>query len=293
MMPEHPTSIFIWTYINALRGVKLVGRETEEDKGAEDEQQILLSSLPEPIQAKFLETRGKMRAILDSAETQMLEEKLSKLVSAGSLEPEEAEAKMKAARKGKPVIPGAMQPAAPGTLAINDLNGPSPNVFGASNGDMSPDTTGYADDNPQDAPDNDPTAISVSRVQLQRMLEEDFGMAEICGTERAVDLVRRFRVDQSGVDPYEAVAQLQAAVTNKLKELEEKGVRLTFNETEMLKSVSQELHSALTESQKEWRAELLTIMQMSNLLTNALVELTRKLEAVQKNHNDLAMKAKN
>lgn len=93
------------------------------------------------------------------------------------------------------------------------------------------------------------------------MLEDDPVLQEICGAERAVDVVRRFNVDQSGVDPYEAVAQLQASVAQKLEDLEQRGMDLTFDEMETLKTVSQELHSALTESQKEWRAELLTVMQ--------------------------------
>merc|ERR1712039_141482 len=139
--------------------------------------------------------------------------------------------------------------------------------------------------------EEDPSVIVVSRVQLQRMLEDDPSLIEICGTTRAVDVVRRFRVDQSGVDPYEAVAQLQANVTKKLAEIEAHGATLTFDEMALLRSVSQELHSALTESQKEWRAELLTVMQMANLLSNALIMLTRQIEKVQLNHNHLAMKA--
>merc|ERR1719282_1831465 len=53
-------------------------------------------------------------------------------------------------------------------------------------------------------PDN--AALQVGRVQLQRMLEDDAILQEVCGAERAVDVVRRFRVEQSGIDPYEAVA---------------------------------------------------------------------------------------
>lgn len=137
----------------------------------------------------------------------------------------------------------------------------------------------------------DTSALQVGRVQLQRMLEDDAILQEVCGADRAVDVVRRFRVDQSGIDPYEAVAQLQASVAKKLDELEARGMDLTFDEMETLKTVSQELHSALTESQKEWRAELLTVMQMASLLSTSLIQLTRQMEKVQLNHNSLAMKA--
>jgi len=138
--------------------------------------------------------------------------------------------------------------------------------------------------------EEDTRAIMVSRVQLQRMLEDDEVLCNICGTNRAIDVVRRFRVDFSGVDPYEAVADLQASVAKKLQELEEQGMNLSFDEMQTLKTVSQELHSALTEAQKEWRAELLSVLQMSSLLSVTLIELTKKIERVQMNHNALSAK---
>ena len=67
------------------------------------------------------------------------------------------------------------------------------------------------------------------------------------------------------------------------------GAGLGFDEMETLKIMSQELHNALTESQKEWRGELLSILQMASLLSNALIELTKKLEQVQTNHTELAI----
>jgi len=139
--------------------------------------------------------------------------------------------------------------------------------------------------------DEDPDGIVVKRVQLQRMLEDYPVLAEICGTTRAVDVVRRFHVDHSGLDPYEAVARLQASVADKLKELERQGMDLSFDEMEALKTVSQELHTALTESQKDWRAELLSVLQMASLLSKALIDFTAQLAKVQYNHNELQKKA--
>jgi len=77
----------------------------------------------------------------------------------------------------------------------------------------------------------------------------------------------------------------------KLKDLEDKGMDLSFDQMEALKTVSQELHSALTESQKEWRSELLSVLQMASLLSKALIDLTTQLAKVQQNHNALEQKA--
>merc|ERR1719321_1960515 len=130
--------------------------------------------------------------------------------------------------------------------------------------------------------------LKMSRVQLQRMLGEDPILREICDTEKAIDIMRRFQVDTADIDPYEAVANLQHRVAQMIAELEgQPGHNLTFDELETLKTVSSELHSALTESQREWRTELLSVMQMASLLSKALVDLTRKMEQVQLNHNHL------
>lgn len=116
-------------------------------------------------------------------------------------------------------------------------------------------------------------------------------LRHICDTDRAIDIIRQFRVDQSDTDPYEAVAKLQANVAKKLEELKDgPGNVLSFDELETLRTVSSELHNALTESQKEWRSELLSVMQMASLLSKALVDLTRQLAQVQSYHNDLTTK---
>mmetsp|Transcript_26106 Transcript_26106/g.53687 ORF Transcript_26106/g.53687 Transcript_26106/m.53687 type:complete len:663 (+) Transcript_26106:3-1991(+) len=263
----NPTSVFLWTYFNALKGVKLVGRETDEDKGEPDEQQIALTSLPEAVAQKYIETKRKMESILDSADAEMEERRLQRLRERGDLDmPTPTNDMNQAALEGPQ-----------GNLMLTDQEGaPQP-----------PAAQGM----PPAPPPEDPNAFIVKRVQLQRMLDDDVVLQEICGTNRSVDVVRRFRVDQSGTDPYSAVATLQKMVAGKLEELEENGMDLTFDEMETLKSVSTELHSALTESQKEWRAELLTVMQMASLLSQSLIELTRRLETIQLNHNNLATRA--
>jgi len=266
----NPTSVFLWTYFNALKGIKLVGKESDEDKGERDEQQIALTSLPEAVAQKYIETKRRMDAILESAEGEMEERRLQRLRERGDLDMPPATVSFE-----KDPNQAALQGPG-GNMMLTDQEGPPqpPKLDGS----------------PQPPPE-DPNAFVVKRVQLQRMLDDDPVLQAICGTGRSVDVVRRFRVDQSGTDPHSAVATLQKMVAKKLEELEEEGMDLTFDEMETLKSVSTELHSALTESQKEWRAELLTVMQMASLLSQSLIELTRRLETIQLNHNNLATRA--
>jgi len=271
----NPTIIFLWTYINALKGVKLVGKETHEDIGDPEDQIIALSSLPESVAVQYMVTRKYMEKMIMGAMDQIEEEKLQRKRENGFpiTEDDEFHAKQKA-------MEGARRIGVSGdTLALADM----------SQEDI--ELQEYGEDPAKAATSADMKGILVSRVQLQRMLEDDSRLVEVCSTHKAVEVMRRFRVDQSGEDPYEVVARLQASVTEKLKELEEQGVGLEFNEMETLRVMSQELHSALTESQKEWRAELLSVLQMASLLSTALIDLTKKLEQVQVNHTELAIRA--
>lgn len=245
----NPMLIFLWTYINALRCVKLVGKESEEDRGGAQEQEIQLNALPEAIQVRFVEQRRKMLALVASVQAKLDEEER---------------------KRNNPELYNT-------TMSgddDDDIHPPTPRIL-----------------SPQ-APDEDLQHMVVKRVQLQRMLEDDPVMREICNADKAVDVIRRFRVDAlGGADPYEAVARLQASIAEKLQELEDRGMDLSFDEMETLKTVSSELHAALTESQKEWRSELLSVLQMASLLSKALIDLTNQLAKVQTNHNDLATRA--
>jgi hypothetical protein len=249
-----PTSIFLWTYFNSLRAVKLVGKETEEVKGLPDEQSIPFTSLPEAVSSRYLETKERMTNILMNAEMEIENARLARLRAQG----------------------------------LEDTAAAQPRISLAHMLEDSPND--YAGKTAEEAIQEEMASITVKRVQLQRMLEDDPVLREICGTDRAIDVMRRFRVQESGVDPYEAVQALQAKITKLLAEIESKGMKLSFNEMDTLQTVSTELHSALTDSQKEWRAELLSVLQMATLLSKALVTLTRKIEMVQMNHKECAQR---
>lgn len=256
-----PTIIFIWTYLNALKGVKLVGKERNEDIGGPEDQIIALSSLPEPVATRYYRMKRKMEKIRDAALDRLEDLRRQKLIEAG-IGLEQIEDTRRSGRRSS-------------QLALAD-------------GDGVP----HQDDEDDRIPTSSEMAtIIVNRVQLQRMLDEDPRLAEICSSDKAVDVVRRFRVDQTGDDPFEVVARLQASVAEKLNAIESIGTDLAFDEVETLRVMSQELHSALTESQKEWRAELLSVLQLASLLSNALIDLTKKIEQVQLNHTELAIRA--
>jgi hypothetical protein len=243
-----------------------VGKESEEDKGGPDEQTIALSNLPEAIASRYLETKREMESIMNDAQGELDAIKRAKTDIADEEEFETTTTSgFQAAIKDQPASEAGTQ---------DDMN---------------------SVDSAQDAANlqEELQGTVVKRVQMQRMLDDDPVLVEICGTSRAIEIMRRFRVDAGSIDPYAAVAQLQANVAKKLKEIEESGHghKLDFDELETLRTVSQELHSALTDSQKEWRQELLSVLQMATLLSVALKSLTERMELIQLHHRELASKA--
>jgi len=261
--PGDPLKAFLYTYWNALKGVKLVGHEVEDDKGEPDEQWIPLACLPEALSKRYLEEEDRMRQIVDEAEYEVYQHKQARLADQARAD---GMAGIPGQSSGAPALPAI--PTQDTLRAIRDCR-PS----------EMPATV---------APPRKEENVTVSRVQLQRMLDDDPVLQGVCGTSRAVDIVRRFRVDDSAADPYEAVTKLQAAVVKKLTELEEQSSTLGFNEFDTLRAVATELHSAVTDAQKEWRAELMSVLQMADLLSHTLIDLTGKLAEVQTNHRQMS-----
>merc|ERR1740121_1936001 len=58
-----------------MKGIRLVGKETEDDQGGPDEQEVSLTSLPEAVQRQYLEEKERMERILHNAEATQRQEK--------------------------------------------------------------------------------------------------------------------------------------------------------------------------------------------------------------------------
>jgi len=286
-----PTMVFLWTYWNALKGVKLVGKELVPEMGEPDEQRIRLTSLPEAIQVRYLDTKRRMEQLLTSASSEIAAKTKAQMLSTGGQVTTTQSMALQDSKGSALALQDSQASQGPRTagLALQDSQGPRGTAQARQEEPPRPPSSRPVTSPPP--PAEEACNLFVHRVQIQRMLDDDPVIQEICGCDRAVDVIRRFRVDNSGIDPYEAIAQLQKSVAKKLAELEANGLELSFDEMETLKQVSTELHNALTESQKEWRQELVSVMQMASLLSSSLIDLTKRMEAVQQNHTSLVLQA--
>jgi len=127
----------------------------------------------------------------------------------------------------------------------------------------------------------------ISRLQLQRLMDDSPEIQDILGARRAIDVIRRFRAD-SGPDPYNEITRMQENVIIKLDHLEKIGLHLEFQEIESLKMVSNGLNDALTEVQNQWRSELTQLLESCSSISNHLIDLTDRMAAVTEKHNEIA-----
>ena len=132
-----------------------------------------------------------------------------------------------------------------------------------------------------------PNTNFISRLQLQRLMDDSPEIQEILGAKRAIDVIRRFRAD-AGPDPYTEITRMQENVIIKLDALEKIGLHLEFKEVESLKMVSNGLNDALTEVQNQWRYELTQLLESCSSISNHLIDLTDRMAACTEKHNEIA-----
>jgi hypothetical protein len=134
----------------------------------------------------------------------------------------------------------------------------------------------------------------ISRIQIQRLLDEDETLQHVLGTGKAIDVIRRFSVPEfrhSNEEVFDEVTILQQNVFTKLEEYDGADSKLEFGCIDTLKLVTTGLHDALTDIQNQWRNELTYVLESTNNLASILTDMTRKMEKVQQNHTTIVHEA--
>merc|ERR550537_285787 len=134
--------------------------------------------------------------------------------------------------------------------------------------------------------DIDPKAAQeeISRLQLQRLMDEDETMCLLLGTGRAIDVIRKFKFGDEGND---AVTKLQETVYHKLDTLEKAGLDMNSREVPAVRELSDQMNEAFNEVQNQWRQELTSLLEAASVLSEGLIELTQGIEKVQLNHSEI------
>jgi len=134
--------------------------------------------------------------------------------------------------------------------------------------------------------DIDPKAAQeeISRLQLQRLMDEDETMCLLLGTRRAIDVIRKFKFGDEGSD---AVTKLQETVYHKLDTLEKAGLDMNSREVPAVRELSDQMNEAFNEVQNQWRQELTSLLEAASVLSEGLIELTQGMERVQLYHSEI------
>merc|ERR1719353_172222 len=134
--------------------------------------------------------------------------------------------------------------------------------------------------------DIDPNAAQeeISRLQLQRLMDEDETMCLLLGTRRAIDVIRKFKFGDEGSD---AVTKLQETVYHKLDTLEKAGLDMNSREVPAVRELSDQMNEAFNEVQNQWRQELTLLLESASVLSEGLIELTQGMERVQLYHSEI------
>jgi len=138
---------------------------------------------------------------------------------------------------------------------------------------------------------------TISRMQLQRLMDEDNSMPLLLGETKAVNVIRKFRrklPDEEEEDPSDeesaenrAVKKTQADVFGRIDALERVNQEQELPKIPQIVAMTEEMSHALSEVQNQFRVQLTGIIEATANLFEHLVELTQGVDAVRNNHEEV------
>jgi len=152
----------------------------------------------------------------------------------------------------------------------------------------------------------------ITRVQLQRLMDEDKAIRLLLGTGKARDVIKKFKHngDSDGenvsldsadkrynealmattdVDDVtmEAIHGLQETVFSRLEKLEKSGLDVDATEVPQIKFISNQLADLFADIQNGWREGITGVLECATIISSGLLSLTKGVEQVSGNHNKI------
>jgi hypothetical protein len=262
----NPMMVFIRTYIAWLKGISLIRNEHEESMRSED-LCVDLDLLPGLVRRKWIEKKRKMQRVADQS-------------FAGLCLFPEDEGLLFETQKG----PGTdwMLPNSRMDMAkmINAQPSKPVSIYDIPMGMMKQ---------------------TISRSQLQRLMDQDNSLPLLLGTSQAVQVIRKFRRKALGEefdeneeqeesnDPsaHNPVNKTQAQVFQRIDELERVPPDVELTKIPQIVGMTEDMSHALSEVQNQFRVQLTGIIEATANLFEHLVELTQGVDAVRNNHEEV------
>jgi len=249
---RNPMIAFLYAYYHQKAyGIALV-KDLDDEAVQPEENSIMLRLLPGIVAKKWIEKKKKMQRIIAE--------------NLGGIDPNTEDSgfsqklKVSVRRLSASFIPGS-------SMELN--SGPKGSH---KRGDQLYDIDASA------------AQEEISRLQLQRLMDEDETLCLLLGTRRAIDVIRKFKFGEEGND---AVTKLQETVYHKLDTLEKAGLDMNYREVPAVRELSDQMNEAFNEVQNQWRQELTTVLEAASVLSEGLIELTQGMERVQLYHSEI------
>lgn len=135
----------------------------------------------------------------------------------------------------------------------------------------------------------------ISRAQLQRLIDEDETLPLLLGSDKAVDVIRRFKKTPTKGDQEDvasALKALQGSIFGRVDRLEKVQLAEVPAEVPEVTEITNEMSEALNMVRDNFRFQLAGIIEATAILFEHLVELTQHLESVRKNHETVIRMAR-
>lgn len=259
----NPMAVFVRTYIAWLKGISLIRNENEENLRSED-LSIDLELLPGLVRRKWIEKKRKMQRVADQSFAGL------------TLFPEDEGLLF---QKGKGAGADWMLPNTRMDMAkmLNAKPSMPVSVYDIPRGMLKQ---------------------TISRMQLQRLMDEDNSMPLLLGEKKAVNVIRKFRKrlpdeeedepsDDEGGYENRQVKKTQADVFGRIDELERVPPEVELPKIPQIVAMTEDMSHALSEVQNQFRVQLTGIIEATANLFEHLVELTQGVDAVRNNHEEV------
>ncbi|KAF4669073.1 TRP-like ion channel Pkd2 [Perkinsus chesapeaki] len=262
---RNPMMAFLFAYHYKLRGVSLVrDLADDEEVGGPDDQWIELRALPACVAAAWERKRRDLQF--------ELEDSIAEREQASALKHIELNTEVRRSRGSilSHLSDKVSQRSKPGA-----------------------DRTRFEEerDETQKLVERADKCDRITRVQLQRLLNETPELCQLIGSGRAVEIIRKYKSayqDEREEERQQRIARLQEVIFSKMEKVGNRATRLKFDTAASMELVSTELNEAMTEMQSVWRADMADVLEGIGTFSETMKNLTRSIEEVQLAHTRLA-----
>jgi len=258
---ENPMRVYIRTQWAWLKGISLVRNEHEENLRSED-LQVDLELLPGLVRRKWIEKKRKMQRVADQSFAGLM------------------------------LFPGDEG------LLFQETGG--------KGADWSLPNTRFDMARMLNAKASRPVPVyeipggmmsqSITRAQLQRLMDEDKALPLLLGDTKAVNVIRKFRKktsdefedeDEDEDQEMNPVKRTQAEVFSRIDDLERVPPEVELTKIPKIVEFTEDMSHALNEVQNQFRVQLTGIIEATAGLFEHLVDLTQGIDAVRTNHEEV------